>query len=30
MMAVVVSSMVMGIPAGIGKKIGLRMEPRFV
>ena len=31
MMAVVVSSMVMGIPAGIvNKKIGLLMEPRFV
>ena len=30
MMAVVVSSMVMGIPVGTGKKIGLHMEPHFV
>jgi len=32
MMVAVVSSMAMDIPAGTGKgkKIGLRMEPRFV
>ncbi|ADL24923.1 hypothetical protein FSU_1755 [Fibrobacter succinogenes subsp. succinogenes S85] len=30
MMAAVVLSMAMDIPAGIVKKIGLRMEPRFV
>ena len=30
MMAAVVSSTVMGIPVGTGKKIGLHMEPRFV